>query len=171
MNFNLRPGRPDDAMAIANAHLESWKTTYPGIVPQAYIDSLKVEDGARRMRELLERNDRHIFVAEDESGIFGFICGGAIREAVPGYDGELDAIYLVPRHQGQGAGSALVRMLAGALRAQGLTSMIVWALEANLAVHFYKRMGAVPVMRKTINIGGADLPDLALGWSSLDGLA
>ena len=59
-------------------------------------------------------------------------------------------------------------MLAGALRAQGLTSMIVWALEANSAVQFYQRLGAVPVIRKTVNIGGADLADLALGWSSLD---
>jgi hypothetical protein len=48
--------------------------------------------------------------------------------------------------------------------------MAVWALEANPAVQFYKRLGAVPLARKFINIGGKDLPDLALGWPSLDPL-
>jgi GNAT superfamily N-acetyltransferase len=168
MNFTLRPATPGDAMAIAQAHLESWKTTYPGIIPQAYIDALNVENGVRNWQQRLEENSRHIFVAEDESGIFGFICGGPIREPIPGYDSELDAIYLLQRHQRGGAGRALVLMLAGALRAQGLTSMIVWALEANSAVQFYQRLGAVPVIRKTVNIGGADLADLALGWSTLD---
>jgi GNAT superfamily N-acetyltransferase len=168
MNFTLRPATPGDAMAIAQAHLESWKTTYPGIIPQAYIDALNIENGMRNWQQRLEENSRYIFVAEDESGIFGFICGGPIREPIPGYDAELDAIYLLQRHQRGGAGRALVLMLAAALRAQGLTSMIVWALEANSAVQFYQRLGAVPVIRKTVNIGGADLPDLALGWSTLD---
>ena len=87
MNFTLRPATPGDAMAIAQAHLESWKTTYPGIIPQAYIDALNVENGVRNWQQRLEENSRHIFVAEDESGIFGFICGGPIREPIPGYDG------------------------------------------------------------------------------------
>jgi hypothetical protein len=48
--------------------------------------------------------------------------------------------------------------------------MLVWALEANPAVEFYKRLGAIPVTRKRIDIGGKDLSDLALGWPSLDPL-
>jgi hypothetical protein len=48
--------------------------------------------------------------------------------------------------------------------------MIVWVLEQNPSVSFYKRLGAVQVARKIINIGGADLQELALGWPSLDRL-
>ena len=45
--------------------------------------------------------------------------------------------------------------------------MLVWVLEANPAARFYERLGAVPVTRQTIEIGGALLPELALGWPGL----
>ena len=48
--------------------------------------------------------------------------------------------------------------------------MLVWVLEQNSSVSFYERLGAVQVARKVINIGGADLQELAFGWSSLDRL-
>jgi len=173
MQFQIRRAQSGDAAQIAQVHLESWKTTYPGIIPQAYIDSLKVEDGLQRWQQRIQEKTDHIFVAEqsqpekDQSRIFGFISGGAIREPIGIYDGELHAIYLLQQNQNQGAGRALVRALAAALHAQGFKSMVVWALEENAAVEFYKHLGAAPVTRKSINIGGKDLPDLALGWSSI----
>jgi len=173
MQFHIRAAQPGDAAQIAGVHLQSWKTTYPGIIPQAYIASLKVEDGVQRWQQRLQEGTDKIFVAQqgsDPSSIFGFISGGAIREPIDEYDGELHAIYLLKHHQNQGAGRALVRALAAILHAEGLKSMIVWALEENSAVEFYKHLGAVPVTRKTINIGGKDLPDIALGWPSLENL-
>jgi hypothetical protein len=35
--LTVRRARPDDATAIAEVHVASWRTTYPGIVDQAYI--------------------------------------------------------------------------------------------------------------------------------------
>ncbi len=168
MSFQIRSARAGDPRAIAHVHIESWKTTYPGIIPEAYIASLKEEDGEQRWQQQLESGTNEIFVAHDESGIFGFISGGPIREAIGGYDGELYAIYLLEQRQQKGAGRALVRTLASSLHGRGLRSMIVWALEANPAVGFYKRLGAVPVTSKTTSIGGKDLPDVCLGWPSLD---
>lgn len=60
--------------------------------------------------------------------------------------------------------------LASALQINGFKSMLVWVLEQNPSVSFYERLGAVQIARKVINIGGADLQDLALGWPSLDRL-
>lgn len=170
MSFQIRRARVGDAAEIARVHLESWKTTYPGIIPAAYIASLNVENGIRNWQERLEEGIVHIFVAEDVTGIFGFVAGGAIREEMPPYDGELHAIYLLQSGQRNGAGSALTRALAECLHKDGLKAMLVWALDANPAVGFYKRLGAVPVMQKTINIGGADLVDVALGWPALNSL-
>ena len=48
--------------------------------------------------------------------------------------------------------------------------MLVWVLEQNPAVSFYEHLGAVLIARKVINIGGADLQELAFGWPSLDRL-
>ena len=106
MAFRIRPAMPADAAAIAHVHIESWKTTYPGIVPEAGIASLREEDSRQRWRQRLEAADLPIFVSESESGVFGFLAGGPIRQPVGDYDGELYALYLLKTHQRQGAGRA-----------------------------------------------------------------
>ena len=62
--MNIREGTPEDAAVIAQAHLASWKTTYPGIIPQEYIDGLKVEDGVSRW---------HARLTEKKSIILGVV--------------------------------------------------------------------------------------------------
>jgi len=174
MHFLIRPAQSSDAAHIAHVHVESWKTTYSGIVSADYLASLDEPARAQSWHQAIEEATATFFVAQQEpdpsdpSGIFGFIAGGPIRDPADGYDAELYAIYLLTQNQHNGAGRALVRTLASSLHAKGLNSIIVWVLEANPAVDFYKRLGAVPVTKKTINIGGQDLSDLALGWHSLD---
>jgi L-amino acid N-acyltransferase YncA len=166
--MQIREARPEDAQRIAWVHLESWKTTYPGIIPQSYIDGLKVEDGVARWQQRLTQGDGPIvFVAEDTAGVFGFAAGGAVMHPVEGFDGELGAIYLLASHQKMGAGASLTRRIARALRARGFRSMVVWVLRANAARGFYERMGGVQVAEQGIEIGGVMLPEVAYGWRDL----
>lgn len=170
--MRIRQAKPDDAPRIAWVHLESWKTTYPGIIPQSYIDGLKVETGIQNWRERLTQADGPIvFVAEDEAGVFGFAAGGTIMHPVDGFDGELGAIYLLASHQKQGAGSSLVRRVAGVLVDRGFRSMVVWVLKANSSRKFYERMGGVLVAEQGIEIGGLTLPEVAYGWTDVFSLA
>jgi hypothetical protein len=37
---SIRAATPDDAVAIAHVHVESWRTTYEGIVPGEYLAGL-----------------------------------------------------------------------------------------------------------------------------------
>ena len=60
-----------------------------------------------------------------------------------------------------------MQTLTDALVAAGYRSMVVWILQENSAVNFYKRMGAAAVTGKMIVIAGVALPDLALGWKEL----
>jgi GNAT superfamily N-acetyltransferase len=170
--MRIRKAKPGDAHAIAGVHVESWKTTYPGIITQSYIDGLKVEDGVARWQERLSQADGPaVFVAEDEAGIFGFAAGGAIMHPVDGFDGELGAIYLLASHQRKGAGAALVRRIAAALRERGFRNMVVWVLKANPSRGFYERMGGVLVAEQGIEIGGVTLPEVAYGWKDVNTLA
>jgi GNAT superfamily N-acetyltransferase len=169
--MRIRKAKPRDAHAIAGVHVESWKTTYPGIIAQSYIDGLKVEDGVARWQERLSQADGPaVFVAEDEAGIFGFAAGGTIMHPVDGFDGELGAIYLLASHQRKGAGAALVRRIAAALRERGFRNMVVWVLKANPARGFYERMGGVLVAEQGIEIGGVTLPEVAYGWKDVSAL-
>jgi GNAT superfamily N-acetyltransferase len=170
MNFTIRKADIEDAAAIAHVHVESWKTTYAGIVSDVFLASLNKEDRTHSWQEQILARIISIFVAEDEKGIFGFVAGGKSREKPADYDAELYAIYLLRERQGQGVGRTLVLTLASALRAEGFNSMLVWVLEQNPSGSFYQRLGAVQIARKVINIGGADLQELCFGWPSLDRL-
>lgn len=174
MAFTIRQAAIHDAPAIARVHVESWKTTYPGIVPDAYIAALDKEDSARRWADRFAAGDSIAFVAETQSepqsGIIGFISGGPSREALGNCDAELYAIYLLHSQQRLGVGRLLTHALATTLRAQGYESLLVWALEQNPAVYFYQRLGAVRIAQRSIEIGGVHLPELAFAWRSLEDL-
>ncbi len=161
MNLTIRKAKIEDAVAIAHVQVESWRTTYAGIVSDVFLTSLNKEERMRGWQQQILADNIFILVAEDETGIFGFAAGGEIREKLDGYDAELYAIYLLRERQQQGVGQRMTIRLASALKASGFTSMLVWVLE---------RLGAVQIARKVINIGGADLQELAFGWPSLDSL-
>jgi GNAT superfamily N-acetyltransferase len=170
MNLAIREAKIEDAAAIAYVQVESWKTTYAGIVSDAFLTSLNQEDRMRSWQEQILAGSISIFLAEDETGIFGFAAGGEAREKLDRYDAELYAIYLLRERQRQGIGRTLGIALASALQEKGFTGMLVWVLEQNPSVSFYERLGAVQIAQKIINIGGVDLQELAFGWPSLDRL-
>ena len=163
----IRRAKIEDAPAIAHVHVESWKTTYVGIVPAPYLASLDVQARAQMWRDELTSGRPIVFVAETASVIVGFVCGGPIREPLETYDAELYAIYLLQSQQRQGTGHRLTGALATALRERSFHSMLLWVLEQNPATSFYKHLGAVEVAQKQIEIGGASLNEIALGWSNL----
>jgi L-amino acid N-acyltransferase YncA len=168
MAILIREGTMQDAAAIAHVHVQSWKTTYPGIVPAAFLDALDEAEQTEKWQQWFRTAPMSVVVAEDEGGIFGFANGGAIRGQVGVYDAELYAIYLLQSGQRRGAGRALTQAMASALHRKGYQRMLVWVLEQNPSAGFYQRLGAVPVARRMIELGGIELAELALGWPVLD---
>ena len=164
---SIRVAEMRDAPAIAHVHVQSWLTTYQGIVPDEYLASLNEAERVPLWRDWLMR-DISVFVAEIGEEVVGFAGGGAIRESVESYDSELYTLYLLKEAQGRGIGKALLEAVMQALGQKGYASMLVWVLEENPAVQFYKRVGAQRVTSKEIEIGGVQLAEAALGWSGLN---
>jgi L-amino acid N-acyltransferase YncA len=162
----IRAATEEDAGLISHVHVESWRSTYKGIVPDQYLAELDEAAGAVRWREAIA-SDVRIFVAVEDDEVVGFAAAGAIREPLDGYDAELGAIYLLERVQRRGIGDALLRAIAGSLGAGGFKSMVVWVLESNASSHFYERLGGVRIASKEIEIGGLSLPAVAYGWTDL----
>lgn len=46
----IRPARPEDALPVAGVHVRSWQAGYRGLLPEAYLHSLRPEDRAGRYR-------------------------------------------------------------------------------------------------------------------------
>ena len=66
--MNIRPATVEDAPALAQVHVTSWRETYRGLVPDAYLDSLSVPERTERWRGRLSGADPGAFtlVAEDD---------------------------------------------------------------------------------------------------------
>jgi ribosomal protein S18 acetylase RimI-like enzyme len=167
----IRQAIAADALGIARVHVDTWRSTYQGIVPQAFLDSLDLEARAKQWEEWLVREGVRVFVAEDAGAVCGFISGGILHDGVHvaalHYDSEIYTLYVLAAAQGRGAGRELMGALAHRLVQDGLMRPVVWALEENPWCGFYERLGGKRVAQKTIEIGGAQLSDIAYGWDEI----
>jgi hypothetical protein len=105
LSVRIRAASRADAGPISRVHVDSWRTTYEGIVPAEYLRGLSYRDRESRWNEILTTGlpASRIFVAETESGaVVGFAHGGPEREGNATYRGELYVIYLVQEHQNTG---------------------------------------------------------------------
>ena len=166
----IRPAVPEDAPAIAQVHVESWRTTYRGIFPQGLLDGLSIEDRARFWKDALANPPARsvTLVGCNETGqIVGFASGGVERTGHLGCDSELQAIYLLIGAQRQGLGTLLIRRFARELRSMGFNSMAVWVLARNPSRKFYEALGSSVITEQQIERGGESYTEIAYGWSDL----
>ena len=165
----VRRADVSDAAALAMVHVESWKTTYRGLMPDDFLDSLDRGRYAERWQRSLRDDTTRVYVAEDHQEVVAYASCGPERAGENGFAGELYAIYVLEKAQRQGHGKALVRAATGGLRELGFSDMIVWVLRDNeRARAFYEHLGGVYVRTQPITIGSAVLEDVAYGWRSLD---
>jgi GNAT superfamily N-acetyltransferase len=167
MEYRIRRGVADDSRAIARVQVDTWRTTYAGIVPDDFLATMDVEFRTERWKETFATGEMLMLVAEDEAEIFGFASGGKLREPLEDYDAELFAIYLLLKKQGKGAGRKLFEELARSLAGEDYKAMALWVLRKNPAVAFYRRLGGIELVQKNIEIGGQQLEEIAFGWPQL----
>ena len=158
----IRGAIPADIQGIARVHVESWRETYAGIVPQAFLDDLTAESRVEQWQRTLEFGNP-VFVLQVADQIVGFVSCGSTRDE--GYDGEVYALYLLKSQHGQGFGKALFQAALEALRSQGKRNVIVWVLADNPTRTFYQHMGGVQTLEKPIEIGGATLLEFGFAFT------
>jgi len=170
--MTVRPAREEDIPSVARVHVQSWRTTYRGIVPDAFLNGLSCQKKEEGHRRHLAEPDAIYFVAElPRDGIVGFLMGGRERSGNVQFPGELYAIYVLDQHHRQGIGSALVGQWAASLRRAAVNSALVWVLADNKpAIAFYQRLGGRQLDERMIEIGGASMKELAFGWEDLSTL-
>ena len=175
MDIRIRSANPSDAGSIAKVHVDAWRTTYAGIVPDEYLASLSYGKRKSVWDEILaaDQPGASNFVAETHGGeVVGFANCGPDRGSNPTYRGELYAIYLLEEYQRMGIGRRLVSAVAQRLLVDGLSSMLLWVLEDNHpARRFYESLGGQQVGCQTITIGGLDIVEVSYGWKDISVLA
>ena len=170
--MRIRRALPSDAPGIARVDVESWRSTYVGLLPDDLLASYDYSERERARRIGIADESTITFVAEHKiDGIVGFLSGGPARMDDMPYAGELYAIYLLEQHQRQGIGRRLVGELCAWLLSQGHASMYTWVLDKNPSRRFYESLGGTEFRRETMTLRGSDVVEVAYGWNDISPLA
>ena len=169
MRFAIRPARPGDAEGIARAHTASWRTSYRGILPDAILDRIDVDQRTSSWRRVLHDPQVMTLVAYDVThlDIVGFCDAGPSRGST-GYAAEVYRIYIEHHAKRHGLGREMFEQITDWLRAQRLSSLIIWVLDSNHhARRFYEAMGGRAASRMPSAVSGFPVVELAYVWDQL----
>ncbi len=143
MTAIIRDATADDASDVSLIQIEGWRTTYRGLISDAYLDGLDVTQRTEYWKRPLTTSvpGWHLVVAEIGREAVGFGCAGP-------------------------AGSeALLGALFERLRRDGRKNVSLWVLQGNdRAEAFYRRMGADEILRAERPGAGGSLREIAMGW-------
>jgi GNAT superfamily N-acetyltransferase len=171
---SIRRATAGDAPAIAQVRVDSWRSTYRGMIPDAYLDGMQVEASTALWDRVLTAgpNTTCVFVAEHGSDVVGFSCGNRLAEPKHGFDAELAAVYLRREFQRIGFGRRLVYAVAEAQMAHAATGLITWVIAGNKPARaFYESLDGELVVEQPFHWDGMDLVEAAYGWRDLRALA
>jgi L-amino acid N-acyltransferase YncA len=163
---------PEDARAVAEIHVDTWRTAYESIVPADYLASLSVEHREAMWGECIATGEPELLVAKDAGVVRGWLSFGQCRdEGSPKTEAEVWAIYVATSAWSTGAGRLLWLRARELMLAQGFTSCSLWVFPQNdRAIKFYRSAGfthdgSAP---KSFELGGTQLQEVRF-VSQLDG--
>ena len=155
--FHVREARADDVAPLAALHVATFKEAHGHRGAPSY------ELRESQWRTAFERESNWFcYVAETPDGeLIGFAKGTLHDGGVPGFEGELNKIYVLrARHRG-GIGRALVEHVARRFLARGIGSMLLFGDARNPSNGFYERLGAERLVGPKGEFHGA------YGWRDL----
>lgn len=169
--MKIRSGSRTDVAAVAALHTASWRSAYAGIMPARYLDGPLYEErlGIWGRRLGAPTPGAALFLAEDESGVIGFVY------LMPCSDGRilLDNLHVRPSGKRLGTGSLLFRRALDWVRAEhpGRTLYLEVLEENTPAIAFYERRGGVRTDRRVAHFDqGFELIELEYAWPVADEL-
>ena|SRR6188474_1543709 len=169
MRFAIRAARPEDAEGIARAHTASWRTSYRGILPEAVLARIDVDQRTASWHRVLRDPSVLTLVAYDTThrDIVGFCDAGRSRGDT-GYAGEIYRLYFEHHARRHGLGREIFEHVCDWLRAQRLASLIIWVLDGNHhARRFYEAMGGRAGPRMGSRVSGFPVVEQAYVWDRL----
>jgi len=167
--MKIRRATHKDAEGIAKVHVDSWRTTYKGIIPDEFLKNLSYEKRTELWIGNISKSDNYLLVAETSEGeIIGFAdIWKRETNTVPDAT-DLTSIYLLEEYQGKGVGKALLKNLFLQIKEQGYQKVFVEVLEDNKTCSFYEYYGAKLYDTVQIKIGGKILNERIYVWDNVD---
>ncbi|HOB12077.1 MAG TPA: GNAT family N-acetyltransferase [Syntrophomonadaceae bacterium] len=165
----IRPAKLEDCPSIARVRISTWRSAYQGIVPQRHLDELSLPVITRQFQDIFQQENPCLWVAEQKDEITGFAHAGEYRGDDPAA-GEVYAIYILDKCQGQGIGSQLMASVCQQLHQTGKEFLYVAVLEDNPYRLFYERLGGQIIRKETFAMEDKPLPLVYYWWSDINQL-
>jgi ribosomal protein S18 acetylase RimI-like enzyme len=166
--LTIRAAELEDVAAIAEVHVDSWRSAYRGVLPQHYLDGLTVQNRSVGWARVLERTDSANITLVSETHdrrVVGFVTAGFARSHRKYFQGEVSSLYVLPAFQGSRHGRRLFLAAANRLCETGYRGLIVWVLSENTPARgFYEKLGGVKVAETQRPFAGSLLREVAYGW-------
>jgi ribosomal protein S18 acetylase RimI-like enzyme len=137
-SVEVREAVAADVPALAALHVITFGEAHGGARAPSY------ELRERQWRVAFEQETEWFcYVAEAADGqLVGFAKGTLHDGGVPGYEGELNKIYVLRQWHRRGIGQRLVRQVARQFLERGVRSMLLFGDARNPSNGFYERLGA-----------------------------
>src|SRR5579862_883411 len=117
--MQIRSAVPGDELAVARVHVRGWQVGYRGLLPDAYLSSLRAEDRVARYTFSSPDPDKpHTLIVVDGEAVLGFVTVGLPSSDDAAGAGELLALYVEPDRWGRGVGRALIAAARARLAAR-----------------------------------------------------
>ena len=165
----IRKAILNDASGIAKVQVDSWRTTYKGIISDEFLKNLSYEQRTELWTKNIAKEDNYVVVAENTEGqIIGFADAFKRETNKVTNSGDLTSIYLFEEYQGKGIGRKIFKALFKHFKELGYNRIFVDVLEGNKTRYFYEHFGAELVKTSQIGIDGKMLNELTYEWNSVD---
>ena len=143
--IRIRPAIIEDAEALGNLRVMSWRRAYSGLIEQTYLENLSVEHNVAQFKtQLSGTSQTQHLVAVINNQVSGWSCSTVLDPAslAAPITGELNALYVLPNAWGKSLGFKLWQGTLERLIDHGCIRVTAWVLEHNeRAERFYERQG------------------------------
>jgi RimJ/RimL family protein N-acetyltransferase len=139
----IREATPDDARAIAEVHVASWRWAYREDLSPEFLDGISVDDRERGWSEWLIPHDRAGTFVAQERVVVGFCSFGPSRDDdATEQIAEVLTIYVLEDVAGRGIGRHLFASAVERLSDLGYERATLWVMASNeRSRRFYERAG------------------------------
>ena len=155
---------PEDAYAIAQVHVDSWREAYRTILPADYLAALSVEKRHAFWTQFIAEGRSELWLAKTDGVTQAWINFGKSRDDdLDATDAEIWALYVAPPFWSKGIGLQLWLKAKDCMRSQGFSSCSLWVLSENArAIRFYEMVGFKPGINstKSMELAGMRLTEL-----------
>ena len=165
--LTIRHAQLGDADRLGAIQVRAWQAAYRGVMPDAYLDELDVDDRAaywhRQVLALLPGQRLKVIV--DDGVVVGFAAAGPEHDGRAAVIGELYAINLDPQVWGRGLGQALLRDVTAELAGLGYLEAVLWVVPRTTghAGSTSPSSGATTTYDATMRSSGSSFPRCATG--------